>query len=250
MDFFRVTDNNIEIECRSNKCNFSCADSAKTPSLKTVTCANPKRRKWLPNHRRFKSDIECQDASQISNCGPVTQLVRFEKGVEFECDGRNTCQVKCPAGLKPNFPTVTCLNVKRKKTFPRRNTMIKCGTNMGPLKPPKPPVKPGKPDAVGANGISEQPLTDPKRARGACGNLRSHPKYNQWLNGNKQIVVNCQTGCQGTKCRKFDKSVCKLFCASSTSKQSFFEARCLRNSSTRRWSISNPPANKPTCVGF
>jgi len=49
--------------------------------------------------------------------------------------------------------------------------------------------------AASQHAAVEQSLTDPRRPRGACKDIRKHVMFRQWLLLNPKIIVNCQMSC-------------------------------------------------------
>ena len=66
-----------------------------------------------------------------------------------------------------------------------KKTFIKCND----------PNQVGKGAGSNNHAAVEQSLTDPRRPRGACKDIRKHVMFRQWLLLNPKIIVNCQMSC-------------------------------------------------------
>lgn len=108
---------------------------------------------------------------------------------------------------------------------------------------------PSKAQVSGQHDAVEQSITDPRRPRGACRDLRKHPQYRTFLKKSPDIIVNCQLSCSNGRnpCGRPDTSTCKFFCPSGQEALPAFSAVCRKTKGSRKWSLTPRPATLPKC---
>ena len=76
----------------------------------------------------------------------------------------------------------------KKKRFENyfQKTAIKC-------------LDPAEAERAPTHEAMEQPLTDPRKPRGACKNLRKHKEYRTHFKKHKNIIINCLLSCSNGK---------------------------------------------------
>merc|ERR1712130_467618 len=169
---FKLAGDDLQVACSGSHCTFWCRTKGHEPNVKILKCVNPKKSRWSPN--RHKVDvIACKDRISLNTCGNVKELYQFDKNVQAVCDGSKTCEVTCKNNLVPNKTKLTCMNPKRGKMSPPKNSIIKClpadrvPSGNGQGNKPKP----------GFTDMRDQPFTIPARPRGGCKNIRKHHSY-------------------------------------------------------------------------
>merc|ERR1712130_896988 len=118
---FKLVGDDLQVTCSGKHCTLSCKTAGNEPNVKTLTCINPVKKRWTPNTRKV-GDISCQDKSTLNMCGNINELYKFDQHAVVMCDGGKTCHVKCHNNLVPNKAELTCLNPKRRKMSPPRNS--------------------------------------------------------------------------------------------------------------------------------
>merc|ERR1719361_60397 len=232
---YQFVGDDILTSCTGSTCILKCKDDRLKPSVEKISCVNPVKKRWSPNQKKTPP-IKCFDVKTLNACGPIHDLYKFSGDASVLCNGGKTCHVSCPSGLKPNHAELTCLMPKRKKMRPLTKTFIKC-------QDPKEVGRAPEHEAI------EQPLTDPRKPRGACKSLRKHAQYRTFLKQNKNIIVNCLLSCSNGKvpCGRPDKSTCKFFRPSGKEAQPAFNAVCQKKKRSRVWNLSPKPSVFPRC---
>jgi hypothetical protein len=233
---FKFVRDDVMVSCSGSSCFLKCKDEGLKPSVSKITCINPVKKRWAPNNRKTPP-IKCVDNKTLNSCGPIHQLYKFSSDASVLCNGGKTCTVTCPGNLKPNHAELTCLIPKRRKMKPVIKTFIKCND----------PNQIEK--GASQHAAVEQSLTDPRRPRGACKDIRKHVMFRQWLLLNPKIIVNCQMSCANGRvpCGRPNVSTCKFFCPSGQEAQPSFDASCKKTRGSRFWKMGPGPQAFPRC---